>query len=461
MKSTLMNTQSKIAFMLIMAFLAIIMLFSGWIYFAIPSFLHDYYYDVLEIRAMAAGQMELDKNEGELNGLRAVFSEKLMHEEDLFFKLEQDMDLRTLADSLELPISFFQTIIKEGRARHQEKRLFYVGITYASKQGNYIVVSRAQDHFEEGFIAYLKKTLVAAIIIAFSVSLFIAVYYSRYIFKPLRDITEKAQQISSENLHLRLDSRNNNDEMDELIKTFNDMLDRIETAFETQNNFISNASHELRTPLTAIIGEADVALSKERTIDEYIESIRIMLEEAEKLDAKTNALLFLAQTGFNGKIQQFTRLRIDQLIWDVKSTIEKLNPKSNIRVDMSLLPEDPTKLKVTGNEQLLHLALTNIIGNACKYSNNQLVNVSLGASDDNVVIVIKDNGIGIPTSELKHIYDPFFRASNTKNYEGYGIGLPLTRNIIKMHHGKITVSSLLGSGTTVQIKIPTTNQISV
>jgi signal transduction histidine kinase len=112
------------------------------------------------------------------------------------------------------------------------------------------------------------------------------------------------------------------------------------------------------------------------------------------------------------------------------------------------------KLKVKGNEQLLHLALSNIISNACKYSNNNVVNVSIGASDQNVFVIVKDNGIGIPDNELKYIYDPFFRASNTLKYEGYGIGLPLTRNIIRLHNGEIIVSSIVGQGTTVQINLP-------
>lgn len=440
--------------MLIMAFSAIIMLFSGWVYFSIPSFLHDYYYDVLEIRAVAAAKVELDGTPGTLNELRTVFSEKLQHERDYFFPLEEDSRFQRKADSLGLPLVFFQSVIANGAAHYQEGRLFYSGVVYPSKKGDYLVISSAQDNFEERFTRYIQKTLTAAIAIAFCVSLFLAVYFSRYIFAPITKITERVQQISSENLHFRLDGRETNDEMNKLIQTFNDMLDRLETAFETQNNFISNASHELRTPLTAIIGEADVSLSKERTPEEYRESITVMLTEAEKLDEKTNALLFLAQTGFNGKVQRFDRLRVDQLIWDVKETVEKLNPTSKINIDMSLLPEDPTKLNVTANEQLLHLALTNIVSNACKYSNNQMVNVSLGASNSHVIIVIRDKGIGIPPNELKYIYDPFFRASNTARYEGYGIGLPLTRNIIKIHQGKLTVSSLIGSGTTVEITLP-------
>ena len=123
-------------------------------------------------------------------------------------------------------------------------------------------------------------------------------------------------------------------------------------------------------------------------------------------------------------------------------------------MDISMLPDNPKKLKVQGNEQLLHLAMTNIINNGCKYSNFQQVKVSLGATDNNVYIIIKDSGIGIPDSEMDKIYDPFFRASNTKDYEGYGIGLPLARNIVRIHNGELIVNSKENVGTTVQIRFP-------
>ena len=107
-----------------------------------------------------------------------------------------------------------------------------------------------------------------------------------------------------------------------------------------------------------------------------------------------------------------------------------------------------------GNKQLLYLAFTNILNNACKYSNNKPVQVTIASSDNQVFLAFKDQGIGIPASEMPFIYDPFFRASNTRNFEGYGIGLPLTRNIIKIHNGHLQVSSVVEKGTTVQIKLP-------
>jgi signal transduction histidine kinase len=118
------------------------------------------------------------------------------------------------------------------------------------------------------------------------------------------------------------------------------------------------------------------------------------------------------------------------------------------------MPEDPKKLKIVGNSQLLHLALSNIVSNACKYSSNKPVKISIGSTDKDLIIVVKDSGVGIPEPELKYIYDPFFRASNTKNFEGYGIGLPLARNIIRLHNGTINVSSQKNEGTTVQLRFP-------
>lgn len=121
------------------------------------------------------------------------------------------------------------------------------------------------------------------------------------------------------------------------------------------------------------------------------------------------------------------------------------------------MPESPEQLKIKGNEQLLHLALTNLVSNACKYSHNKPVTISIGAAANKVVIVIKDSGVGIPEGELKFIYDPFFRASNVTEYEGYGIGLPLARNIVRMHAGELLVVSKISEGTTVQVSFPIGN----
>jgi signal transduction histidine kinase len=230
------------------------------------------------------------------------------------------------------------------------------------------------------------------------------------------------------------------------------LLNRLETAFAIQNNFISNASHEFSTPLTAIMGEAEVMLMKDRTIHEYKYSLNNILEQSERLNEITKTLLFLAETGYSTKIIDTEIIRSDELVWEAKNIVNKLNPHNHIQVDMSLLPENPMKLKIRGNKSLLIVAITNILTNACKYSNNNNVIISLASSDEHVFIIVKDYGIGIPDSEIPFIYDPFFRASNTHKFEGYGIGLPLCRNIIKLHKGSLNINSKVGIGTTVEMK---------
>lgn len=453
-----MKTQTKTFLLLLFPFLGVILLFSGFVFFSVTTYSNKDFFKLLEVRALNFARSELDARfDEQLSEITSQYdesSEKLMYEKDYYFQVNNSLNIADVANQVNVSENFIQSILLDGSAELIKNSIFYKGIFYSSKNGDYIVIASAENYFEAHHKVYLRQIIFVAILLAFVVTFLLSYYFTNLFFKPVRNISERVRLISSENLHLRLDVANKNDELKKLARTFNDMLDRLETSFETQNNFISNASHELRTPLTAIIGEADVALSKIRKPEEYIEALSVILEEADKLDRKTKALLFLAQTGFSGTKQKFQKVRIDQLLLDVKETIEKITPSSKIHIDLSLLPENPMKLKTWGNEQLLHLALSNIISNACKYSNNKPVKVSIGASDSSIFIVVKDTGIGIPDKELKHIYDPFFRASNTSSFEGYGIGLPLSRNIIRMHKGELIVTSIENEGTTVNVKLP-------
>ncbi len=375
-------------------------------------------------------------------------------EKDYVFEVPKDSNYNQITSQIHIPDTFFKNIVKKGEANFNDKEFYYIGQSFKSENKTYIAIASAKNHYVVYYLGYLKRTLTTCMILALFFSMIFSFYLSKTLFKPILKITNKVKEISSENLHLRLEPQPGNTELNELIDTFNGMLNRIETSFETQNHLIGNVSHELRTPLTSIMGEADVALSMKRSNEHYQETLQIILNEAEKLDKKIKALLMIAQTGFDGKIQKMDKVRMDQLLWDVIETATRINSKNKVYMDISMLPDNPKKLKVFGNEQLLHLAMANIINNGCKYSDFQQVKVSLGATDTHVYVIIKDNGIGIPDTEFDKIYDPFFRASNTRNYEGYGIGLPLARNIIRMHKGELIINSKENIGTTVQISFP-------
>lgn len=450
-----MKTQTRIALIFFSISLATILMLSAIVYFFIIRYSFTDFYKRLEIRGIVTAKAQLDHEEASqavMQEVREMHLEKLAGEKEFF--IPADANLRKEAATLGVPFEFLENILTNGSATYQKESTFFAGIRYQGKQNPYLVVVSADNYHNLQLLTTLRDILLVSIFTASLIALSTAIVFSRKVFQPVKKIIHQVNEISSENLHLRLDSKPVNDEIGELTNTFNNMLDRLETAFETQNNFISNASHELSTPLTAIIGETDVTLAKTRTQAEYIEALSVVQREAERLQEITKSLLFLAQTGLTGKALKFEKVRTDQLLWDAKSTVDKINPKNRVQLNLSLMPESPELLKVKGNNQLLHLAIINLINNACKYSNNQVVTVSIAASGDKVIIVIKDQGIGIPTDELKFIFDPFFRASNTKAFEGYGIGLPLARNIIRLHQGELLVSSTLNKGTTVQISLP-------
>ncbi len=433
-------------------------LLSGAIYYFFNKYSFVDFYKRLETRASIAARyaFESDENNAEaVHQLRMQHLEKLPNEREYIILVPLKIDFTSLAQHYKLSESFIKDIWNNQSARHREGNTFYVGKTYENEGLMYVIIVSANNYVEANHMNFLRNLMLIGILLIAFLTIYFSKYFSKYVFTPIRQITGKVKQISTDNIHLRLeDSTDTSHEINELTSTFNDLLNRMETAFETQKNFISNASHELGTPLTAIIGEADVALIRDRTTEEYKETLKNISEQAERLDNITKSLLFLAQTGYEGKRIAFEIFRLDELVWNVKETLDKINPQNNIHIDFSLFPENPKKLKINGNRQLMHLAVANLLSNACKYSHNQEVIVSIASSDNNIILVIKDNGIGIPASELQFIYDPFFRASNTRMFEGYGIGLPLTRNIIRLHQGVLNVSSIENQGTAVEILLP-------
>lgn len=453
-----MKTQTKIALLLGILCISIVILFSTIIYYFLNNYSYVDFYKRLETRVRISAKYNFNSDTLDAAYLKSIKNqhlEKLEKEKEYIIKITPQLTLDSLSKKHKLPKTFLEPLLKEGKAKEKDGSFFFAGSKIQNGPNQHLVIVSAENYYVTHHLIFLRNMLFGSIVLLVLIVLSLSVYFSKHIFKPIKEITDNVKQISTENIHLRLENNSiNNNEISELINTFNDLLSRIETAFETQKNFISNASHELGTPLTTIIGEADVALLKVRTPQEYEQSLNSILQQAERLDQITKSLLFLAQTGYKGKTIVFEMLRIDEIIWETKGLIDKLNPDNKIFVDLNLLPEDPKKLKVKGNKQLLHLAFANILNNACKYSNNSPVTVHIASSNTQVVIIIEDLGIGIPEAEMAYIYDPFFRASNTKLYEGYGIGLPLTRNVINLHKGELLVSSALNAGTKVQIKLP-------
>lgn len=435
-----------------------LILFHMAIFFFVSEFNYDDFFKRLQARAKLAAEINIYPNEKSAASqeMWGRYAEKMEDEQDFVVKVGHP-DLMRFKRPISLPDQFYKDIISKGNARYNKDNQFYFGQLFKTKKGNYIVIVTASDPYGFHELEKLRKVLLVVFAISVLLTYLGGKLFSHYSVKPLRAVITKVKNISANNLHLRLEELKGNDEMGELVLTFNDMLNRLETAFSTQNNFVSNASHELKTPLTIITGELELMLGQKNISPEIEASAKTILAHTDRLGHIITSLLGLAQTGFDGKKQNWQRIRVDELIFAVVESVKKIVPESVIKVDFASLPSDEAQLYTEGNYNLLQLALSNILGNACKYSSNQLVEVSARIENQRILIVIIDQGIGIPENEQQHIFEPFFRASNTHDFEGHGIGLPLTLNIIRLHKGSIGIRSQEKIGTEMQIMLPVSN----
>lgn len=452
-----MKIQNRISLIFTILTAGIIVSLSIFIYIFASDSISSSFFHRLEVRSDIVGHAALQENKSTTSIYHDIKEKHLgdlpFEEHHIIWNSEVEKAKR-LKESLPVPPAFYDNIIRKEPARFFKNDTSYVGLNITQSGKNIIIISSAVDLYGLEEIENLKSLLVVGFFISMVFVFTLGKLFSAQVFNPIRRIIRNVRGISAHSLHQRLVIEGSKDEIEDLSHTFNDMLNRLEITFDIQNNFVSNASHEFKTPLTVISGEAQLGLSLDQIPETARDSFRTIFKEAEKLEHLTNSMLSLAQTGFDGKKDQWAKLRVDELVITVKEAVDKIMPFNNVEINFDNLPDDEKMLTINGNETLMVAALANIVLNSCKYSDNKPVDIVITAEGAHSVIEIKDRGIGIPDREIAQIYVPFFRASNTDQYKGYGIGLPLAHNIIKMHEGSITVSSKVGQGTVFKVFLP-------
>jgi signal transduction histidine kinase len=345
-------------------------------------------------------------------------------------------------------------IKQKGEINFYQDNWQVIGLRYEFQGKNFIVTATAIDQYGYNKLDSLLKNSIIVFIISI---LFIYVagrFFSKKAFDPIKEMTERAKNISATNLDLRLNSNSSKDELAELANTFNEMLNRLENSFDAQKNFVSNISHEMRTPLAAIITELELSINKERAIEEYKTAILNALSDAKKLVRLSNSLLDLAKASYDPSEIAFKPIRIDEILLDARQQVQKANPEYKIDIHFENDFENDNQISVNGNEYLLKVAFANLMENGCKFSKDKQSIVFISFGNEKIILRFSDNGIGIPEDDLQNIFTPFYRGENKKFSEGTGIGLSLTQKIIQLHKGSISVQSLQGKGTTFTIELP-------
>ncbi|VAX40902.1 hypothetical protein MNBD_PLANCTO02-2778 [hydrothermal vent metagenome] len=272
---------------------------------------------------------------------------------------------------------------------------------------------------------------------------------ARRVLLPVQRITQLAQHITADNLNERLPVFVEDDELGELTNTLNEMIERLETAFEEVQQFSGDAAHELRTPLTIMRSRVEVALRTERTLEEYQNVLEDVLDETMRLSKLIEQLLFLLREDNHAN----AIISVGDIVKDVVTHIGDMSDKKNISVELGELGD----WHVEGNSLLLSQAYFNILENAVKYTpSSGTIKIEGYIEYQSVHICIADNGPGIPEQDIPNIFRRLYRADESRCREsgGTGLGLAIARRIIELHHGKITLENQPSSGAAFNISVP-------
>lgn len=297
----------------------------------------------------------------------------------------------------------------------------------------------------------LVITLVTAVI-CIGISIALGKWLSTHLLKPIETIKCAAANVANaEDLTNRIEWTGPEDELGELVNSFNHMMGRLEGVFQVQQDFIRDVSHELRTPLTSIVGNLELA--QRYGTDEN--SLNIIHREAERMTRMVNDLLLLTRADSGSLSVDFYPVDLDRIVLDVFEQSLILAKDRNLNIEVKKIEA----LRVQGNSDRLRQLMLNLINNAIKFTGDGgQITISVYADKEDAFIEVNDTGIGINEDDLKRIFDRFFQSDSARVHQsetdGAGLGLSIAQWIVDIHKGQITANSKVEQGTHFTIRIP-------
>ena len=394
-----------------------------------------------------------------------------------------------LSDFYRLPVHFFlssnsannQTEVDSSHTRKQDVRFFstrsaiinqvapqpwsqyaFETVTITNQQGkllNFVLVGQHTDIPNQ--LSRLSNILVIIIPLALLVSSMAGYWLASRATQPIQTITRAAQEIGTTDLHRRLNLKRH-DELGELAATFDSMLDRLERAFERQQQFTADASHELRTPLSIVGTEVERILQRPHPYEEYVQAMEIIQQENQRMTRLVNDLLTLARADQGHARLQHEQFDLSEIVIDAVERLASQAQQHAVKLHLSNLDE----LFVWGDRLYLTQLCINLLENAIKYSScvGSRVDARLYRQQNQARIQIIDEGPGIAPEHLPYIFERFYRvdqprthnqpAGNKSNFAHSGLGLSIAQWIVQEHSGTIQVQSTPGKGSIFEICLP-------
>jgi heavy metal sensor kinase len=305
-------------------------------------------------------------------------------------------------------------------------------------------------HTLELFRTYLLMFAPLLLLIA----AIVGYWMSRRALSPVDALVRTAREVSGTNLKSRLQKLETGDELQRLSDTLNEMLDRIECAFLRVTQFTADASHELRTPVSLIRTEAELALRRSRTEAEYTESLRQILQEAERTTVLIEELLELARADAGRESLTMQFVDLPEVLREVVTSWRQVAAARNLQFSTDICE---LSASVMGDRTLLRRLADILLDNAFKYTSSPgSVRLALEVREEVAVIIVQDSGMGISPEEQQKIFERFYRVDKARSRAqgGVGLGLAIAEWIVSQHRGAISVESRPGTGATFRINLP-------
>jgi heavy metal sensor kinase len=299
----------------------------------------------------------------------------------------------------------------------------------------------------------LAVTLIGLSTAIWTLALFAGRVICRRALLPVARMAASAREIDASNLEQRLPAVSSQDELEDLNRAINSLLDRLQDAFERQRRFTGDASHQLRTPLAAILGQLEVALRRQRSPAEYEQVLATVHHKAEHLRRIVESLLFLARADHDARLPE--RERIDLRSW-LPEQFRAWSQQERGK-DIRLESAGGDACAVDVQPALLGEMLNILIDNACKCSQpGTPIKIRLQRQQHTVDVQVEDQGCGIAASDLPYLFTPFFRSAETRRLGivGCGLGLSIAKRLAGVFRGELTVTSRLGHGSCFTLRLP-------
>lgn len=383
-------------------------------------------------------------------------NQKLLNEADISVYNSRKQLTFTDIPPLKSNEKYLDKIIRSSKNRifWQQGNRQYIAIKFKSSGEDYYIIGSAVDVTGNAHISEFKKDIMIIYICSIIVIFIIGFLFSYYTLKPLKDIILQIRDISEHNLNKRLDIPKAKDEIYELTETFNSTFNRLEKSFNNHKQFVTTITHEFRTPLSTLIAELELAKELNVTLDDYKLSIDNALQDANDASELSSALLDFARASYDISQISFSNLRLDEILAEAKLGLLQKNGNYKIGINYISNDEEESSYDGYGNPYLLQVAFSNLMENACKYSQDKSCRVEIEAKSQSIKIRFIDHGIGISEEDLSKIFELFYRGSNKSFEKGNGIGLSIVKRIVEIHGGTIEVDSKVFKGSIFTINFP-------